>query len=696
MTAGNLVRGIAMISAFGGMAAAQPPSGPVLNANTVIVLSPDEVGPVKKAANDLAGDFEKVFGKRPRIVATQPAGGTALVVGREKGAAESFSIHADGRVVHLDGADMRGTIYAIYELSQDYLGVDPLYYWTDRAPAKKAQVSLPAGLNRDFPAPLFKYRGFFINDEDMLTGWAPGDRLPEHSGIRLSVMDKIYETVLRLKGNMIVPGTWTFPTDPQMKPVGERGLILTQHHAIPVGMNVARWPQNVPYSMSAHPEILERAWTNAVNSYDPKQEILWSVGLRGLSDTSYASMDPSVVGNDKLQGELISKAIQDQMRIVRARFPNAQFDTDLWQEGARLAKEGYLKIPPEVMTVWADTGYGLVKDGGAVAKGQGMYYHVAMLNGRANQLGEMVPADRIYSEFGRYIKAGATSYMLVNTSDVRAVTLGARTVMDTAWGGVPEGGADATYRKWSSYEFGDKAADAVAGVYRDYFAAIPKLPNGDDYGDQLYHSEARQLMMSAMIDLPHYTIPGQSPKWTEPRIIGLNPENSRGVGPDYIQKTTDRELKVCAEARPKWDAVWRDAVKAEALVDPARKPFYDYAVLTMIAINRDSNHILLQVSKAVRDAQGGDKAKAKKEVLATMADFDEIKRLQKQAEYGKWKHWWRGEWLVGIDGTRDLVNAYLRFLDDPQTTLPSPAQAYSWQGYYHIMRYEGDQTANVK
>lgn len=536
MSGGSLVRGLAAVFLLSGVASAQSVHGPVLTGATVIVLSPTEVGPVKKAAGDLANDFEKVFGRRPAIVTTMPASGTAIVVGRRSGAPESFSIHARGREVRLDGADMRGAIYAIYELSQDYLGVDPLYYWTDREPAKKMQVALPDGLARDFPAPLFKYRGFFINDEDMLTGWAPGERLPERSGIRLSVMDKIYETVLRLKGNMIVPGTWTFPTDPQMKPVGERGLILTQHHAIPVGMNVARWPDKVPYSMSQHPEILERAWTNAVNSYDPKQEILWSVGLRGLSDTPYASMDPSVVGNDKLQGDLISKAIQTQMRIVRARFPDAEFDTDLWQEGARLAQEGYLKIPPEVMTVWADTGYGLVKDGGAVAKGQGMYTHVAMLNGRANQLSEMVPADRIYSEFGRYIKAGATAYMLVNTSDIRAVTLGTRTMMDTAWGGVPDGGAAATYRKWSAAEFGDRAADAVGRVYRDYFAAIPKLPSGEDYGDQLYHTEARQLMMSAMVSLPHYDIPGQAPKWSSPRIIGLDPATSRGVGPDYVER----------------------------------------------------------------------------------------------------------------------------------------------------------------
>ncbi|HWF48980.1 MAG TPA: hypothetical protein VG168_18365, partial [Bryobacteraceae bacterium] len=46
------------------------------------------------------------------------------------------------------------------------------------------------------------------------------------------------------------------------------------------------------------------------------------------------------------------------------------------------------------------------------------YDHVAMMNGRANQLTEMVPLERSFSEIGRYIKAGATEYFLVNTSDI--------------------------------------------------------------------------------------------------------------------------------------------------------------------------------------------------------------------------------------------------------------------------------------
>ena len=57
--------------------------------------------------------------------------------------------------------------------------------------------------------------------------------------------------------------------------------------------------------------------------------------------------------------------------------------------------EGYLKIPPEVTLVWADTGYGDMQDGGKVAAGQGMYFHVAMMNGQANQLSEMVPVGVI-------------------------------------------------------------------------------------------------------------------------------------------------------------------------------------------------------------------------------------------------------------------------------------------------------------
>ncbi|HUE65350.1 MAG TPA: glycosyl hydrolase 115 family protein, partial [Rhizomicrobium sp.] len=230
-----------LLMVFAGPAAAQ--SALTIDARTVIVESPNAPGPVKKAADDLASDMAKVFGARPQIVPAS-SGPAIEIASPAGGSSESFAIAARGNHVVLSGADVRGTIFAIYTFAQDYLGVDPMYYWNDSQPPKKTSITIPAGLSRNFPSPLFKYRGVFTNDEDQLTGWAPGEQ-SDHSGISRQVEDKIFETILRLKGNMIVPGTWTFSSDPQMKWAGERGLILNQHHAIPLGMNVARWPANV-------------------------------------------------------------------------------------------------------------------------------------------------------------------------------------------------------------------------------------------------------------------------------------------------------------------------------------------------------------------------------------------------------------------------------------------------------------------
>ena len=88
----------------------------------------------------------------------------------------------------LVGADMRGTIYAIYEFSQEYLGVDPLYYWTDHQPLRRARIEIPASLDKAYP-PLSSNTAAFLNDEDLLTGWAPGEK-KDKTGISLECMEQ--------------------------------------------------------------------------------------------------------------------------------------------------------------------------------------------------------------------------------------------------------------------------------------------------------------------------------------------------------------------------------------------------------------------------------------------------------------------------------------------------------------------------
>ena len=703
-----------------------------IDSSVTIVESQQEPGPVRRATEDLLGDFTKVLGQAPRLVGQlEEAGPVAILIAENSRLPagvkcntttdpEAFAFSTailpghgkSKRLICLTGADMRGTIFAIYQFSQTYLGVDPMYLWTDKQPEKRNAVTLPAGFARVFPKPLFKYRGFFPNDEDLLTGWAPPAK-GEQTGISLKVWDNIYETTLRLKGNMVVPGTWIFPDDAQVHAATERGLIVNQHHAIPLGVNVARWPKDVPYNMSTHPEILERAWTNAVATYKPDEEILWSVGLRGLSDSSYASLDPSVRDNDPLLGERVSQAIAEQMRIVRARYPDAQFVTDLWQEGARLMQKGYLKIPPEVTLVWADTGYGDMQDGRKVAAGQGAYFHVAMMNGQANQLSEMVPVAVIQSELGRYIKAGATSYLLVNTSDLRPVAMTTRALMEVAWGGLPPEASDADgayYRRWASEEFGPKSADELAGIYKDYFAAPslrpafgppgltsagnappppPPLSNVQrEEGDQHYHSEVRRLILDTLSEHQVASVPSQSPKWTQPRLM---------PSPDAEMQRAAlvRDVEECEAAQPRWDAVWNRAVKAESLVDPDRRDYYQAEVLTMITINRESNRTLLLVARALQDADAGQAEKARAETAEALHALDAIQQSMAAAEYGKWKNWYRGDWLTGVRRTRELVQAYADHLQDPLAPLPAPVSWTGWEAYFHIMEYEGDRSVDI-
>jgi Glycosyl hydrolase family 115 len=125
-------------------------------------------------------------------------------------------------------------------------------------------VELPENLTVT-SQPHFHYRGWFVDDEDLLTGWRPGFR--DGTGIRLDTWDHIFEALLRLKGNMVVPGTWIFPYEPQFQAAVDRGLVVTQHHVNVLAPDAYRWPKNRPYSFSTAPELLQSAMRRALNQY---------------------------------------------------------------------------------------------------------------------------------------------------------------------------------------------------------------------------------------------------------------------------------------------------------------------------------------------------------------------------------------------------------------------------------------------
>jgi len=135
--------------------------------------------------------------------------------------------------------------------------------------------------------------------------------------------------------------------------------------------------------------------------------------------------------------------------------------------------------------------------------------------------------------------------------------------------------------------------------------------------------------------------------------------------------------------------------KLFSVIAPERRSFYHAQVLTMIAINRESNRILYLISKAIQDAENAATAQARDEIAQALRSFDEIQRAETQAEYGKWKNWYRGDWLTGIPRTRQITETFSNFLNDPETHLPPPLIWDGWEAYYHIMHYEGERSVDV-
>ena len=121
---------------------------------------------VVRAVGDLRADIERVTSRTPAAAATRPTATDLVIVGTLgrnaaidalvasgkldvsdlRGKWESFVITTVERpmpgverALVIAGSDKRGTIYGIYELSEQ-LGVSPWYWWADVPPKKRAEA----------------------------------------------------------------------------------------------------------------------------------------------------------------------------------------------------------------------------------------------------------------------------------------------------------------------------------------------------------------------------------------------------------------------------------------------------------------------------------------------------------------------------------------------------------------------------
>ena len=316
-----------------------------LTGEEVYVISPTEPGPVALAFGDVLRDAYLVLGRRPLVLPAPPApgalpGNTTLIFFGTFDAApwlptlfptapadcgggwEAHCVLVGGggapgypNAVLASGSGARGAMYGAYSFSEHVLGTNPLMHFTDDVPAFAAPLAVADGLRLLFAPPRFKYRGLFINDEDLLA-----EQFPDPLGraaMDLRAYSRLLETLLRLKGNLMVPATNPFPDQEVNKLCGRRGVVLSFHHYDLVGGNVYSWPlPSSDWDWIRDPGSIAAMWRASIEAQKDIPEVIWSVGLRGLNDEAY----PCTLSKAAC-GAQISEAMGNQTAWIRAVQP---------------------------------------------------------------------------------------------------------------------------------------------------------------------------------------------------------------------------------------------------------------------------------------------------------------------------------------------------------------------------------------
>lgn len=377
-----------------------------------IYVHPQEDSAVLLAVENLAHDAEKVCGRRPAIVHEVTAN-TTVVVGtvqrvdlpeeidlaplRENGAWrwEGYAQQACRGKLYLVGCDRRGAVYAVYDLCER-MGVSPWYDLADVPIKRRERVEIPDAW-RKVDWPCVRYRGIFLNDEEELNAWAKlhtGD-----GGIGPVVYKKVFELILRLKGNYIWPAmhVGAFNANPENGRLAQRmGVVTGTSHCDMLHRNNQneweKWKkekgwEDTRYDYTIAGENRERLLTYWRESLEQNRnyEACYTIGMRGIHDSGFVTegLSESLTEAERLQGQraLLEKIMDAQRKLISQVIPGNMPPQAFvpYKEVLPIYDSG-LRVPEDVTLVWVDDNHGYVRRYPNAEEqkrpgGNGLYYH---------------------------------------------------------------------------------------------------------------------------------------------------------------------------------------------------------------------------------------------------------------------------------------------------------------------------------
>ncbi|KAL7419426.1 hypothetical protein Q5752_006264 [Cryptotrichosporon argae] len=479
-----------------------------------LLLSSNEDPAVHIAAATFARDVYKVTGVHPHIfndtlpadvkkawvVGTVASDVIAQVGGSVKDDLkrkwESYDVRVVDRPLKgldegivVTGSDRRGTVYALYTLSEQ-MGVSPWYYWSDVPITKHEIVAFRKGATLAHGEPTVKFRGLFINDEHpAMWGWAQKTFHRElwEPAFQADFYEHWFELLLRLKANYHWPAMYisAFRTDgldvsrglpakptagPNLVLADRMGIISGSSHHEPMERNKPEWDWFGQGDWDwTNREFLEKFWTYGAQRAKDK-DVLYTVGMRGDGDMPLTGASI----------ELVENITAVQLDILRETYGDKYDDVPkmwaMYKEVAEYFVDG-LKIPDDVTVLFADDNFGNIMSvlpperehkGGA-----GIYYHIDYVGyPRAYKWINTINLAKTWQQMDIARAFKTDEIWIVNVGSLKPLEMPAEHFLTLAydfeqWGG-PETAVERFLHSWASRDYGADVAGEVADIMGRY------------------------------------------------------------------------------------------------------------------------------------------------------------------------------------------------------------------------------------
>ncbi len=498
---------------------------------------------VKKVALKSAGDMEMVCGIRPQVIDNYigndeiilyaTIGKSQLLTELEQNGKINLSSINGHREVYgiyfinnpfegvkkalvVAGSDKRGTIYGIFTLSEK-IGVSPLVYWGDAYVKCTGSIVFNKEMEEISKEPSVRYRGFFINDEWPCFGnWAG----KHFGGFCADMYDKVFELLLRLKGNYLWPAMWSAsfaidgPGSLNEKLADEYGVIMGNSHHEPCLRAGEEWDiykNDVPgygteWNYASNKDGLLKFWKDGLIR-SGKYENIITMGMRGERDSvmqGAKNLEESI----KLWKEIITEqdklictyADTEEYRHPRLLVIYKETEEYFYGTGQVQGLKGWEGLEDKIL-MFCEDNYGYMRrlPDETVQKhkgGLGMYYHLDYHGSPVSyEWVNTTQLSKIWEQMSEAYNHGIHEAWIVNAGDIKGNEFPLSYFMALAynfekWGDANINSPASFTEEWARAQFGGFIEDQLILRIRDIIIEninIISMRKPESLNSSVYH-----------------------------------------------------------------------------------------------------------------------------------------------------------------------------------------------------------------